>query len=278
MTHAVKLVATKPIAVREENDFPVLRGDYVVIPDGRHNINGEVLVLDQAGADAIIKAFHDQGINLVVDYEHQTCGGKYASPTGIAPAAGWIKGMHYEKGRGLVANIHWTTPASELLRLQEYRYLSPSAAVDPKTRRAIGLHSVGLTNRPAIANFPELIAASATRTRRFLVMADRPEQDEAEQRLDALLADLREVLGMSEDATPKAVLQKTVEKLQGLSDPEAKVAKATTPRAVVIAKAERDFNAEPAHAKIATRQDFVNLYLREAGLERLKIHERLTYG
>ena len=62
----------------------------LLVPWGRvHSTNGE-FVLDAEAADAVLRAFKQHGTDLVIDYEHQSLGGRYASPSGLAPAAGWV--------------------------------------------------------------------------------------------------------------------------------------------------------------------------------------------
>ena len=49
--------------------------------------NGTFVVDEPAGA-AVLEAFREHGTDIPVDYEHQSLGGAYASPSGQAPAAG----------------------------------------------------------------------------------------------------------------------------------------------------------------------------------------------
>ena len=78
------------------------------------------------------------------------------SPTGQAPAGGWIKQLAYEAGQGLKALIEWTWRAADMIRDKSYKYPSPALIIDKATRRPIDLHSAALTNKPAIPGFPEL--------------------------------------------------------------------------------------------------------------------------
>lgn len=56
--------------------------------------------------------------------------------------------------------MEWTDEAAEKLRTRQYRYLSPVALVRRSDRRLIGLHSVALTNKPAIVGMRPLIASA----------------------------------------------------------------------------------------------------------------------
>jgi phage I-like protein len=105
----------------------------------------------------VVERFEDHGCDLPIDYEHQTLGGSYASPTGQAPAAGWIKRLEAKPGEGIVAHVHWTDPATEQLAERQYRYLSPVAVVRKSDRKLVALHSVALTNKPAIVGMQPIV-------------------------------------------------------------------------------------------------------------------------
>lgn len=103
----------------------------------------------EADANEIIADFSKRGKDIVFDYEHQTLKGVEA------PASGWIKSI--AKGAaGLVAKVDWTERAAKLLQGREYRYHSP--VLHFKAGRPYRLHSVALTNHPALHGYPALVA------------------------------------------------------------------------------------------------------------------------
>ncbi len=102
--------------------------------------------------------------DLPVDYGHQTLGGEYAAPDGIPKAAGWISKLWFSgTDGGLRALVSWTDRAREMIQADELRYPSPVFLVRKSDRRAVALHSVALTNKPAIPAM-ERVAASDSRT------------------------------------------------------------------------------------------------------------------
>jgi len=112
----------------------------------------------------VVEAFSAHGTDIPIDYEHQSLGGRYASPTGQAPAAGWIRSLHVlapgdagEAEPGLFADVEWTDSAREKLLAKEYRYLSPVIIVRKRDRRMLALHSAALTNKPAIAGMKPIV-------------------------------------------------------------------------------------------------------------------------
>lgn len=104
---------------------------------------------DEASADRIIADFSERGKDVVVDYEHQTLSGNEA------PAAGWISSLA-KTAAGLVAKVGWTERAAGRLKGREYRYHSPVLHFDGD--RPYRLHSVALTNHPALHGYPALVA------------------------------------------------------------------------------------------------------------------------
>lgn len=110
-------------------------------------------------ADQIIATFHETGLDLVIDYNHQTL---YTKENGQpAPAAGWVTDLEYEPGRGLWAIVSWTEDGAECVAKREYRYVSPVFPFDPNTGEVQWLHSVALTNTPCLNQLGEIAAAAS---------------------------------------------------------------------------------------------------------------------
>ncbi|HKQ48537.1 MAG TPA: phage protease [Phycisphaerae bacterium] len=109
-------------------------GRILIAPWGEVRTAAGNFVVDDEAAAATIAAFAAHGTDLPVDYEHQTLGGAYSSPTGQAPAAGWIKALAIvtpdearaggaERDAGLWADVQWTPEAAERwqVRVDQYR-------------------------------------------------------------------------------------------------------------------------------------------------------------
>jgi len=94
-------------------------GEFQVLPAGRIDMKGYgSATLDEAGATEIIAEFARRGLDMVIDYEHQTL------KDSQAPAAGWIKALTWKGSDGLWAVVDWTRQASNYLANREYRYFS----------------------------------------------------------------------------------------------------------------------------------------------------------
>lgn len=93
---------------------------------------------------AVLDAFERGGIDLPVDYEHQTL--EAANKAGPVPAAGWIKQLEVREG-ALWGRVEWTPKAAALIVQREYRFLSPVFRHD-KAGRVLALEGAGLTHYP----------------------------------------------------------------------------------------------------------------------------------
>lgn len=126
-------------------------------PWGRVESTRGDFVLDEESVRLAVEAFEAHGTDLPIDFEHQTLGGAFTSPTGQAPAAGWIKRLHGEPGTGLLADIEWTSQGRALVAGKQYRYLSPVAMVRKADRKLVAIHSAALTNKPAIVGMTPIV-------------------------------------------------------------------------------------------------------------------------
>ncbi|MEW6386814.1 MAG: phage protease [Thermodesulfobacteriota bacterium] len=109
------------------------------------------LEVDQEALAAILATYEARGVDLVIDYEHQSLTGAKA------PAAGWIKELKARED-GLWARVEWTAQAREFLGQREYRYFSPVLRLEAQSRRPTALLQVALTNVPAIQGLAPLVA------------------------------------------------------------------------------------------------------------------------
>lgn len=124
----------------EVSDVPT---EIKILPLGKvHSQKGDFIVDDES-VEMIRRQFKDRKLDLVIDYEHQTLADVQA------PAGGWIKDI-YKGEDALIAKVEWTPKAAEYLKNKEYRYLSPVVLVRKRDQKATAIHSVALTNTPAI--------------------------------------------------------------------------------------------------------------------------------
>ena len=151
-----------------------------------------------------------RGVDLVVDYEHQTLTGEQA------PAAGWVKELFLDDGQ-IKARVEWTDKAKAYLSNREYRYLSPVITVRKADNKAMGLHSIALTNTPAIEHMEAIVNSL---------------NFEGGQNTMDFMKELAKLLGLGEDATEEQVkeaLKACLEENKSLKESAAEAAKQQPP-------------------------------------------------
>lgn len=166
-------------------DVSAVPKEIKILPMGKVKSRKGDFIVDAESAVQIQEHFKGRGIDLVVDYEHQTLKDVQA------PAAGWIKDIYPEED-SIVAKVQWTERAKEYLKNKEYRYLSPVVMVKKSDNHAAYIHSVALTNTPAIDGMFALVNSLETGD-----MAEDLEEEKREMDLKKLI----KMLGLPEDAT-----------------------------------------------------------------------------
>lgn len=213
-----------------------------VVPWGLVETASGTFEVDDAAAHQIVATYNREGLDLVVDYEHQTLGGKYAAPDGAAPAAGWIKSLDAVPGVGIFGNVEWTPMGRQALAAKEYRYLSPVVVANKNGGRAVYLHSVALTNVPAIRNDLPALVCSLSQPGRGVLASASPVAFRGQSQLVANA----DSLGSSND------------------------------RRSIIAEAGQTYDAAPDVQRICARENFISESLVIAGLTPLSDGERST--
>ena len=178
------------------NDFLTLKGGEVdvggapevisVLPFGHVVSQKGEFDVDEESLAAMKAQIAERGVDLVVDYEHQTLTGDRA------PAAGWVKELFAEDGH-IKARVEWTIPAKQYLENKEYRYLSPVITVRKSDNKATGLHSLALTNTPAIAGMTPIVNSSTFQG--------------GETNMNELIKKIAAALGLGEDAGEEQILE-----------------------------------------------------------------------
>jgi len=179
------------IVLKEVTGAPA---EFCVLPAGRIDMKDYGSAeLDEAGAACIIAEYDRRGLDMVIDYEHQTLKDTQA------PAAGWIKSLVWKGAEGLWAVVDWTVQAAAYLANREYRYFSPVVSIHEKTGRIIGLLNVALTNMPRIDNLKPLVA-------KYQGAAEPRHEKERN-----MIEKLRKLLGLAADAGEDQVMTAVTE-------------------------------------------------------------------
>lgn len=179
------------------NDYVILKGDNVeltgvpdtisVLPIGHVVSSKGEFDVDGESFKAMKNQIAQRGVDLVVDYEHQSLKGVEA------PAAGWVKELKLEDGQ-IKAVVEWTPRGAEYLKNKEYRYLSPVVNVRKVDSKATGLHSLALTNTPAIEGMAPIVNSE-----------NYSNVEGGEKHMD--MKKLAALLGLGEDATEEQIME-----------------------------------------------------------------------
>lgn len=192
--------------------------------------------VDEGSVRDIIQHFKDRKLDLVIDYEHQTLHDVQA------PAAGWVKDI-YQEGNAIVGKVEWTPKGREYVANKEYRYLSPVLLVRKSDNKAAVLHSVALTNTPAINGmFP---IANSDGLGDYVIEGEEEKENMME------LNKLIKLLGLPETATEEDVTGKITELLSALEAKKGEEGKKEDGTELVANKLILDLLGLPADAKTA---------------------------
>lgn len=187
-----------------------------LVPDGKWtsvNYPGEYALVDDEAWAAVKANFEGHGVDLPIDWNHATEDLKHGFIRGKqAPAAGWIKSMYYDKGKGIYGLVQWNPKGAESIRSGEYVYLSPVTVVRGSDRRVVAIDSAALTTKPAIPKMDRLAAEVRGRSR---PMYERKPMATGQEKMRKLVMRLREVLNVDGDVTIADLLQRAIAALGG---------------------------------------------------------------
>lgn len=143
--------------------------------NGAHHLNygDSEITFTQKDAEKIMKNYSDQGIDLLVDYEHQSLNGVEEAK----PAAGWAKLALKEDGI-YALDVKWTPKAAKMLKDREYRYMSPAISSEEDDNGETCLSrmlSIALTNTPALKGIKPLM--NSINSQKDNKMADNVENE-----------------------------------------------------------------------------------------------------
>lgn len=173
--------------------------------------------LDNASYQQMIDNAIKRGLDIVVDYEHETLWG------GKAPAGGWISidplGLKID-GEDFYAQIEWTQAAVAHIEAREYRYLSPvfvPNTIDPVTGNNVGwtLHSIALTNTPFLSELGAITNKQKEQTMGLQEDLDKARQDLGTAQADSAakdtkISDLEKALETSNKEQVEAMVNSAV--------------------------------------------------------------------
>jgi phage I-like protein len=152
--------------------------------------------------EAVIEATRALGLSagVPIDYDHAT---DFAAPRGApAPAAGWVRELEVRQG-AIWGRVQWTARAADAIRAREYRYISPVFQYSVNDGRVTRILRAGLTNNPNL--YLSAISAAGGEG----------------HNMDEFLNQLKELLGLSPQATASELLAAIENLVAGQKTPGA---------------------------------------------------------
>ena len=181
--------------------------DFQVIPSGKFRaVDGRPIcgAWEVKNPVELLNNIKNRKKPFVVDYEHQTLN---AVQNGMpAPAAGKVSPLNFEwRESGLWAlQPQWTEKAKDYLRNGEYSEISPVIYYDEETGEVLGLHSIALTNDPALHDL-----ASVSLKRLLDLEENNVIDNEPDDRIQkvSILEQILEMLYLPKDSTDDVILK-----------------------------------------------------------------------
>lgn len=160
------------LSTDSKSTFRIIPAGAFKANDGRPG-NGASWLLTPAIAQAMIQAANTAANDYPIDYEHQTL---QAAKNGVpAPAAGWFKRLEWRTDGLYVTDARWTVRAKEMIDRLEYRFISPVFTFNTSTFALLKLHSIALTNTPALPDLTDLAKLSGQHSTTHLAKVEQQE-------------------------------------------------------------------------------------------------------
>lgn len=219
------------------NDVGQCPEEVKILPVGTVNSEKGDFIVDQESYKQMKAEMQRRGIDIVIDYEHQTLKDVQA------PAGGWVKDLLYTP-EAIVAKVEWTPKAKEYLKNKEYRYLSPVVLTRKSDSKAVVLHSLALTNTPAINGMFAIVNSVDFNT--INTKTGGKEMD---------LQRIKELLGLPAETPEEDVMNaliKALEKSKDAPDPKPEEEKEVVANSVILGLLElpADSKTEDVTTKI----------------------------
>jgi phage I-like protein len=126
-----------------------------------HDGRGSFL-FDDLSATACMTHCRERGLDYAIDYEHASLSFLQVDPAEAGKAAGWFT-LAIRNGEAWATGVQWTPKAAEKLKAREFRYFSPAADCETTpdgAKRITKVINCALTNNPALAGIPPLMASA----------------------------------------------------------------------------------------------------------------------
>lgn len=133
--------------------------EFLIFAAGVNETQKGPFTFDAAAAKSVLDTYSAQGVDLMIDLEHQSLHDPIRSDS--CDARGWFQLSLRPDGSLWAVNVRWTQDGTRRLAEKTQRYISP--AFFDEDGRVLELVNVALCARPATYDARPLVAASRTR-------------------------------------------------------------------------------------------------------------------
>lgn len=177
-------------------------------------------IFDAEAARAVMRVYSRDGVDLVIDLEHDSHDeAACALRSDAKDARGWFR-LALRSGELWAVGVRWAEDGASRLRAKKQRYISPAFFIDPKSKRVVELVDVALTSAPATYHALPLVAASK---------GIKMDPTKVKAALDALIAGnadecmviLKDLIAIAAGAAAEDQAPASEDALEGAPDPAA---------------------------------------------------------
>jgi phage I-like protein len=136
--------------------------EFRIFKAGLNETSKGPFLCDAVGLSAVLDQFQREGVDLMIDLEHDSLDEeKRAQRSDAGDARGWCK-LAARNGELWAVNVTWTPDGAERLTSKKQRYISPVAGREKETNRLVSIFNLALCAVPATYGAAPLVAASKT--------------------------------------------------------------------------------------------------------------------
>lgn len=125
-------------------------------------------LFDEEAAAQTMAAYHQWGVRLMIDLEHQSLEDWTPPEPTARDARGWCDLELRPDGSLWAVNVEWTPDGEARLREKRQRYISPAFTIDTDSRRVMAIQNIAITAMPATRGTPALMSRRPARDARTL--------------------------------------------------------------------------------------------------------------
>ena len=157
--------STLALGVVDEAPLPT---EFRLFVAGENATEKGSFLFDEEAAAQTMAAYHQWGVRLMIDLEHQSLEDWTPPEPTARDARGWCDLELRPDGSLWAVNVEWTPDGETRLREKRQRYISPAFTIDTDSRRVMAIQNIAITAMPATRGTPALMSRRPARDARTL--------------------------------------------------------------------------------------------------------------